>query len=192
MPHRLTRWGLGLAAGLCLAQAPEGPRILRPADQSALPAGPLSVIARGDEKSQLLLDGKPLEAKRPFATVLTATLAPASGPHTLTLATAGAEQKVQFFAGPKPPAGFQPYRPHPPAAATCDTCHAVKDGEWGFKGTVLSENCFGCHNQKTFATKHSHNEETLAECQLCHDPHGSTEKFHLKMTREIACKQCHG
>ena len=70
MPHRLTRWGLGLATAFCLAQAPEGPRILRPVDQSALPPGPLSVIARGDEKSQLLLDGKPLDAKRPLAAVL--------------------------------------------------------------------------------------------------------------------------
>ena len=34
--------------------------------------------------------------------------------------------------------------------------------------------------------------KSCAECVLCHNPHGSTEKFHLKMTRETACKQCHG
>jgi predicted CXXCH cytochrome family protein len=27
---------------------------------------------------------------------------------------------------------------------------------------------------------------------LCHNPHGSTEKAHLKMAKETACKQCHG
>ena len=42
-----------------------------------------------------------------------------------------------------------------------------------------------------FKVTHS-NDEVLADCVLCHNPHGSTEEFHLKMPRETACKQCHG
>ena len=180
MSHRL-RWGIGvLVAAVCAGQ------ILRPVDQTVLKAGPLSIIVRG--AGELRLDGKALTAKQPASGVLTATVAPAGGRHELTLG----DQKLQFFVGAaKAPAGWKPYRPHAPAAS-CDTCHAVKDGAWGFKGAKLSTNCFGCHEQKTFASPHSHNAEVLAECPLCHNPHGSAEKFHLKMPRDTACKQCHG
>jgi predicted CXXCH cytochrome family protein len=70
-------------------------------------------------------------------------------------------------------------------------CHTVNEGEWSLKTSALSEACFVCHDQKV-SLKLTRNDETLADCGLCHNPHGSTEKFHLKMSREIACKQCHG
>ncbi|MGH9659758.1 MAG: cytochrome c3 family protein, partial [Bryobacteraceae bacterium] len=54
------------------------------------------------------------------------------------------------------------------------------------------ESCFSCHDAKAFAEPHSHNAETLVECQTCHEPHGSTEKTHLKMRKQVACKLCHG
>jgi len=169
---------------LALAQAPEGPRLLRPADRSALPAGPLTVVARGD--GPLVLDGQPVKTARPGPGAIAAELTLAPGPHALSFAG----QSIRFFAGPNPPAGYLPYRLHPPAAASCDTCHVVRDGAWDFRGAASS--CFGCHDQKKFPIGHTHNAEVLAECGLCHDPHGSTEKFHLKFARETACKQCHG
>lgn len=168
------------------AQAPEGPRILRPLDRTVLKPGPLAIIARG--AGELRLDGKPLATAQPAPEVVTATITPGPGLHELALG----DRKLQFFVGAtKAPSGWKAYRPHPPAA-TCETCHAVKDGAWGFQAVPLSTNCFGCHDQKSFPVGHAHNAEVLAECQLCHDPHGSTEKFHLKMPRETACKQCHG
>jgi predicted CXXCH cytochrome family protein len=176
MPHR----SLIAAAALALAQqGSEGPRILRPADGAALPPGPIVVIARGT--SSLQFDGKPLSVQAGSATIT-----PSAGRHELRLG----DQKVQFFVGPAAPAEFRPYRLHPPAEAACSTCHAIRDGAWEFRGAEAS--CFGCHDAKKFPVGHTHNAEVLSECGLCHDPHGSAEKFHLKLKRETACKQCHG
>jgi predicted CXXCH cytochrome family protein len=192
MPDR-PRLGLILIAFLCFAQQPEGPRILRPADRSILPPAPLSVIARTAGTGELKLDGKSVKATQPAPGVLTTTLTPSPGKHELTLVTAGSEQRIQFQVGavPAPLAGWKPYRSHPPSA-TCDTCHTVTGGKWSIKGDVAGPNCLGCHDAKTFPLAHSHTTDVLEECQLCHDPHGSTAKFNLKMPKEVACKQCHG
>lgn len=179
MPHRVV-----LILALAAPAVPDGPAILRPAGQSALPPGPLAIVARG--AGPLRLDGKPVAATSPGPGALSATVTPGPGVHELSLG----DQKLRFFIGPGAPAGFRPYRLHPPAATTCDTCHAVRDGEWEFKGAAAS--CFGCHDQKKFPVGHTHNDEVLSECGLCHDPHGSAEEFHLKLAKETACKQCHG
>jgi hypothetical protein len=34
--------------------------------------------------------------------------------------------------------------------------------------------------------------EVLAECQMCRSQHGSAVKAHLKMKKELACKQVGG
>lgn len=60
------------------AQAPEGPRILRPLDRTILKPGPLAIIARGP--GDLRLDSKPLVSTGPIAAVLTATVTPGPGP----------------------------------------------------------------------------------------------------------------
>ncbi|MBI3665609.1 MAG: hypothetical protein HY236_05180 [Acidobacteria bacterium] len=157
---------------------------------------PVSVIARGLAGSKLQLDGKPVVSAAPATGVLAATISPATGLHELALVTSGGSQKSQFFvrtgSAAEPPDGWKAYRPHPPGATGCDTCHAVKNGSWAFRAQALSAVCFQCHDQKAFAEPHSHNERLLADCQSCHDPHGSTERFHLKLPRETACKQCHG
>ena len=179
MPHRLV-----LILALAAPAPTDGPRILRPGDQSALPPGPLTIVARG--AGPLRLDGKPLATTSPGPGAQTATVTPAAGVHELSLG----DQKLRFFVVPGAPADFPPFRIHPPAAAACETCHAVRDGAWEFKGAESS--CFGCHDQKKFPVGHTHNAEVLSECGLCHHPHGSTGKFHLKLVRETACKQCHG
>ncbi len=186
---------LGLGVALCLAQTSEKTAILRPADKSILNQGQFSIIAQASGGG-LRLDGKPLSSIQPAPGVLTIKVMPSPGLHELVLTTQEGEQKLQFFVqatahSGRTPEGWKTFKVHPPEAS-CDTCHALKEGIWSFKGSVLSENCFGCHDQKTFPEGHTHNEEVLAECQLCHDPHGSTEKYLLTMPRETACKQCHG
>jgi predicted CXXCH cytochrome family protein len=183
MPHRsLIAAG---AAVLALAQAgPDGPRILRPADGAVLPPGPLTVIARG--AAPLKLDGQALTVRAAAESVVVAAITPSGGRHELSLR----DHKVRFFVGPGAPAEFRPYQVHPPAETACNTCHVIRDGVWEFRGAESS--CFGCHDAKKFPAGHTHNAEVLSECGLCHEPHGSAEKFHLKLRRETACKQCHG
>jgi predicted CXXCH cytochrome family protein len=105
----------------------------------------------------------------------------AAGRHVLTVAGT----KIEFAAGAGPE-GWKPFRAHPPAGA-CSACHDA--ASWEFKG---AETCLACHDQTAFAKTHTHNTEVLNECQLCHAPHGSTAKSHLKFVKETACKQCHG
>jgi predicted CXXCH cytochrome family protein len=177
---------------LCFAED-VGPAFLRPLNQTILPAGPLSIVARTAGKAELRLDGNAIKGSQAVPNVLTATVNPGPGRHELALG----EQKIQFFvrtaanASSVPP-GWGEFKTHPPGAAACDTCHAVKDGAWSFKSGVLADSCFGCHNAKPFPVIHSHTSEVLAECQMCHSPHGSAVKAHLKMKKELACKQCHG
>lgn len=188
--------GRGLAfamlALLCFGQeADKGPGFLRPLDQSILKPGALSVVARTEGDAKLLLDGKPVESKSDAAGVLSAIVKLDAGKHELVLVTGGAEHKARLFVGEGAPAGFEAFRAHPPAAA-CTACHAVEAGAWGFKGGSLKENCLVCHDQKTFVEAHQHTPEVLEECSLCHQPHGSKVRFHLKYDRDTACKLCHG
>jgi predicted CXXCH cytochrome family protein len=184
MPDRPVALVLLLAATVLAQNTSEGPRILRPSDKAALPPGPLTIIARG--AGSLLLDGKGVSAKALNGGMVFAEVTPRGGLHELSFAG----HKLRFFVGPGAPADFRPYRIHPPAGAACETCHVVREGAWEFRGAGSS--CFGCHDQKKFPVGHTHNAEVLSECGLCHDPHGSAEKFHLKLAKETACKQCHG
>ncbi len=180
---------LALVALWALGETPPGPMIFRPADQSVIQAGPVSVVAKGPADAKLELDGKPVEAQHPAAGVFAAIITPTAGRHQLSLAG----RSIQFFVGASGvPEGWKQFRAHPPAAVNCETCHAVNQGAWDFKGGTVAENCFECHQQQSFPKVHQHNPEVLADCQLCHNPHGSTAKFHLKMAKETACKQCHG
>ncbi|MSV29927.1 MAG: hypothetical protein EXQ52_14455, partial [Bryobacterales bacterium] len=101
---------------LCLAEDPPGPKILRPMDRSSLASGPLVLIARTAGKAEFRLDGKAVPGTQPAPNVLFAAVTVASGPHEVALVTAAGEEKIGFFAGPKPPEGFLPFRIHPPGA----------------------------------------------------------------------------
>ena len=170
----------------CLAPAlAEEPAILRPADSTFVSSGPVSIVARGE--GDLRLDGKAVPALRPAAGVVTATLSPSPGWHELSLGTA----KIRFWFG-KPQGEMAEFKPHPPGAAGCDACHAVRNGAWEIKGGSAGDNCLACHDRAAFVKLHQHNPDVLQDCQLCHFPHGSAVKSHLKMKKETACKQCHG
>lgn len=164
--------------------------ILSPPENSAHPAGPVRVIARGSPGVKLMLDGAAVAATSPAPGVLSALITPKPGARVLEIAGPRGRQAVHFFSGAGAAGPFKPFRPHPPVE-TCTTCHAVKDGEWAFARPSLGGICFGCHDREAFPGTHSHVPGVLADCQLCHDPHGSTAKGHLKMSKEIGCKQCH-
>jgi predicted CXXCH cytochrome family protein len=169
MPYRL---------GLALALA--GPEVfLSPLPQSVVQPGSLPVIAKG--AGELRLNGKPVTASTPSPGVVHAKVEVGPGRHVLSLG----EHRIEFAAG-QAQEGWKPFRAHPPAAQ-CAACHTPQT--WEPRG---AEACFACHNAEPFAKVHTHNAEVLAECHLCHMPHGSTAKAHLKMAKETACKQCHG
>jgi len=199
MIKRVTaRWPLVLlvvvfssAITLTETQTPEVVGILRPTDQAVLETEEVQVIAR---PGGLWLDGKALKERQTEAMRQALSLRIPAGRHELVWKNGDASQKVQFMvttSGKTPaPPGWKVYKGHPPQAE-CQNCHAGKQ-PGVFRKSTLAETCFTCHAQDAFAAGHAHNDEVLAECVLCHNPHGSTEKFHLKMTRETACKQCHG
>lgn len=187
MRHRSIRIGAVFLAFLLVGfQETGSPTIIRPADGSQLPTGDFLAIAKARGEVELILDGKAAATAKPAADVWTAGLKLAEGPHELILRSSAGERKIRFRA-----ASGAAFRVHPPAAA-CASCHAVQDGAWTLKGASLEGSCASCHNLEKFAASHSHNTETLAECQMCHEPHGSDVKFHLKMPKVSACKQCHG
>jgi predicted CXXCH cytochrome family protein len=149
--------------------------------------GAVRIIARVDAGQKLLLDGNPVEAAAPAPGVALASMKLAAGAHEISL---GAE-KVRFHVGAGAPAGFAPFREHPPVAAGCDSCHAVKEGAWALKRASLSGICFQCHDREAFPKAHTHVYGTLADCQMCHNPHGSAAAGHMKMTKAKACTLCH-
>jgi predicted CXXCH cytochrome family protein len=171
----------------CFAADEEAGRIMRPSDRSAFPIGDVDIVATAPA-GKLQLDGKPLAADQPFANVFHAVLKPAPGLHSLALIWEGGRKEVPFFVGPQAPAGFEPFRQHPPLAGVqCTQCHELTArGRFHFKG-----GCFDCHQQVTFAKIHTHDAGVLSECGLCHNAHGSTVKAHLLYPKEAACKLCH-
>ncbi|MBM3793538.1 MAG: hypothetical protein FJW31_05620 [Acidobacteria bacterium] len=174
------------AALVCAAEEPGA--ILAPPTLSAhAGAGTVRFIGRGT--GALKMDGKPVETVSPHAGVQAAELKPASeGAHTLEFEG----QTLRFFTGANPDGEFKAFRAHPPSNQ-CETCHAVRNGRWRFQRVSLASVCSQCHSKETFQAKHTHEMPVLTDCQLCHNPHGSTTAVpaHLKLAREAACKQCH-
>ena len=162
-------------------------QILRPVDQSVLESGAVKLAAKGSESAKLLVDGKPVVVTKAGPNALTAELKLTPGQHEITLDA----QKIQVFVkgSGQAPAGWEAFRTHPPAA-NCDACHVAKEDAWTVKSYESS--CAGCHDLAKFPKTHTHATTVLEECHLCHSPHGSKARFHLKFTKETACKQCHG
>jgi predicted CXXCH cytochrome family protein len=181
-------WLAPLLCGMAASAAGEG-KILRPADQSALPAGDVDIVATAPA-GKLLLDGKPVAAEQPFPQVLHAKLKASPGEHKLALVWEGGAQEIRFNSGTQAPAGFAPFHQHPPIGGVdCTHCHELtRRGRFHFKG---AESCFTCHRKDAFAKVHTHAPDVLSACGLCHNAHGSTMKAHLLYPKETACKQCH-
>jgi predicted CXXCH cytochrome family protein len=187
----LIRAGLAVLTGvLCtiLAGADDDPgKILRPAENSYFSKGPVDIVATAPS-GKLQLDGTPIQPEQPFPDVFHATVNATPGLHSLVLTWEGGKKEVHFFAGPNPPAGFQPFRQHPPVSQVeCTRCHGLsRRGRFVFKG-----GCFDCHQRSAFAAVHTHDPGVLEQCGLCHNAHGSVVKAHLLYPKEKACKICH-
>lgn len=162
-------------------------KILRPADRSFFASGEVDLVATAPA-GKLQLDGASIKADQPFPNVFHTTLKASPGLHSLVLLWDGGKKEVSFFAGPNAPAGFQPFRRHPPVPGVLRTqCHWLNQrGRFAFKG-----GCFDCHQRDGFAKIHSHQPAVLEQCGVCHNAHGSIVKAHLLYPKEKACKICH-
>ena len=177
------------------------------------------IVLPGSDPPPILLDKKKLELSlRPrsdsdegsasspsgsgvfLAPALVVVCSVSPGSHTLS---AGGTT-VQFFLrdeeGKKvPPGGWLPYAPHPPAGAkeiTCVDCHTLSEGRRFVNmnsefSLEKPSGCFDCHERSEFNLTHNHRYESLAFCQMCHDPHGATGEHLLRIPKEKACSLCH-
>jgi predicted CXXCH cytochrome family protein len=174
-----------LLAASALAQDDAG-RILAPPDAARFkPGEPIRLIARVPAGAAIQVDGAPVATDSPHQGVATAELKLASGAHTIALGN----QTVRIAVGDGID-GTKPFRPHPPVS-DCTSCHAVRNGRWRYQRASLSNVCSKCHSAATFQPRHTHEMGLLPDCQMCHDPHGSTAAAHMKMDRDTACRQCH-
>ena len=172
---------------MMLAADSDDGKILRPADNSSFTVGEIDLVATAPSGS-LQLDGSAIQAPQPFPNVFHTTLKVSPGLHSVVLTWEGGKKEAHFFVGPNPPAGFQPFRQHPPIPGVeCTRCHALNQhGRFVFKG-----GCFECHKRDEFAKIHTHDPSVLEQCGMCHNAHGSTVKAHLLYPKETACKICH-
>lgn len=177
-----------LVCGWAMGQ--ERPELFAPADESVVMVGKVRVVGRAAGPVSLLLDGKAVAVASPGPGAVMAELLPGAGEHVLVLKGQGGESKVRFFVGEER-AEWKMFRPHPPLASGCDTCHAVKNDAWALKRASLSPLCHTCHDKERFPAVHTHSTDILADCQNCHLPHGSTARGHMMKPKEVACKQCH-
>ncbi len=182
MPHRSR--SLVLCAALLFAQ--DEPNLLSPPNGASFASGPVRVIARAEGKPEITVDGKPIALESPVDGVATANLKLEPGAHVVGFG----KESAKVFVGEGAPTEFKPFRFHP-AMASCTSCHAVKNGVWAFQRPSLVTTCGQCHAKEKFPAKHTHEMGILADCQICHDPHGSTAAGHLRKQKDVACKQCH-
>jgi len=177
------------------------------------------IVPSGREPPPIVLDGEKLKLSSPPssasgeasasprsargvflppAIVVVRSLSP--GTHTLS----AGEATVQFFVcdekgKQRPPSGWSRYIAHPPAgsnAPTCVGCHELSEKQHFVNmNTAFSLEkplgCFDCHERSEFNLTHNHRYESLAFCQMCHDPHGATGDHLLRLPERKACTLCH-
>ncbi|MCS7024587.1 MAG: hypothetical protein NZV14_07280 [Bryobacteraceae bacterium] len=165
------------------------PRFLAPQDQSLVSPGPLRILAQGSGPLRLLRDGEVVPLTSPAAGVYFAELSLSPGRHELQLEAETGVARIQLFAGEDHPF-WKRFRPHPPAAS-CELCHALQKNSWTLKRPGVPALCFHCHARGRFPLTHTHNTDLLADCALCHAPHGSAAVAFLTKPKETVCKQCH-
>ena len=95
-----------------LLSAEDAGKIMRPADKAAMPSDDVDIVATAPA-GKLELDGKALNAEKPFPNVLHLSVKAAAGEHLLALIWDGGRKDVHFFVGPNLPAGYERFRQHP-------------------------------------------------------------------------------
>lgn len=164
-------------------------------DGEHLPISSSPATAKGESSP---LKRPPSAVFLPPAYVTTRTLSP--GLHKLSVG----KTIVQFFVTDKegkrvPPTHWRAYVAHPPApveGASCTACHELSEQRRFTNMTTTfslekPSTCFDCHAQPDFKLTHNHRYESLAFCQMCHDPHGGTDAQLLKLPQKEACTLCH-
>ena len=180
------------AITLTSAQTPETAGILRPTDQAVLETEEVQVIARPGE---LWLDGKSLKERQTQAMRQALSLRIPAGRHELIWKNGDTSSEnsihCQNLCEHCGSARVESLQGASSSGRMSELSRGKGSREFS-RRSPLQRHASRVTSKSTFAAGHAHNDEVLAECVLCHNPHGSTEKFHLKMTRETACKQCHG
>lgn len=96
------------------------------------------------------------------------------------------------------PSGWPLFHPHPGITDTnrpveCLSCHEVKAANPApsLGRAKLPDTCQVCHPPVDLRLIHSHIMEPLANCLMCHDPHGTLFPSLLHDTKVKVCTQCH-
>lgn len=84
----------------------------------------------------------------------------------------------------------------PVVSKLCLTCHQLSLSPWriGFPTEKIAVVCFACHTEKAawFSRKYIHGPLKVGGCTLCHDPHGSENRYFLWAEGSLElCVSCH-
>jgi predicted CXXCH cytochrome family protein len=131
--------------------------------------------------------------------LLLATLTLKPGAHVLEVAGASTRlfrsMTTNLSDAPK---GWLLFHPHPPAHDTsqpmdCQSCHEVRVAEAkSLLGRAkVPQTCQQCHGEVELRLIHSHIMEPLANCRMCHNPHGTSRPSLLINDQDKLCSQCH-
>jgi predicted CXXCH cytochrome family protein len=91
--------------------------------------------------------------------------------------TAATPAPVKFYSHP-------PFENH-----QCTECHRSRF-DVKMKGTQ-KEVCFACHDDFLAKAKFKHQPVDGSQCTACHEPHGSTNKYMVKLVGRALCLDCH-
>jgi predicted CXXCH cytochrome family protein len=74
----------------------------------------------------------------------------------------------------------------------CDDCHAEPvAGKIRLNGGKVKALCIGCHVKIGNEVADSKSPHAAFDCTVCHNPHASDYRPHLKEPREALCRSCH-
>jgi DmsE family decaheme c-type cytochrome len=84
------------------------------------------------------------------------------------------------------------HHPVPEGKMGCSSCHSVHGtmGKKLLQKDTVNETCFMCHAEKRGPYLWSHQPVT-EDCDLCHNPHGTTADTMLKVRAPFLCLECH-
>jgi predicted CXXCH cytochrome family protein len=171
--------------------ASTGIEYVMPAAGAVIPSGPVVVAGRIPAEAasvSLLLDGTPVTGLSREGATFSATLAPATGPHTLEARAGGLGASLTFTYGAGGQ-GLPPYRYHTPVLERrCAECHA---GVRRAAATAEADTCKSCHRKLATIYPYVHGPLAAGKCLVCHEPHGSNWPSLTLADARTMCTRCH-